>query len=110
MEATAKTLSAVAHEADEQAHAASLSSEATSANIKTVAGAADQLGESIYEINARAAEAHSVVHRATEIARPSSPRQSTKPIAPQPKCLMPRRRFPPRPAHSSMPWTSFSNA
>ncbi len=69
MEATAKTLSAVAHEADEQAHAASLSSETTSANIKTVAGAADHLGESIHEINARAAETHSVVHRATEIAR-----------------------------------------
>jgi methyl-accepting chemotaxis protein len=69
MEATAKTLSAVAHEADEQARAASLSSETTSANVKTVAGAADQLGESIREINAQAAEAHSVVHRATEIAR-----------------------------------------
>jgi methyl-accepting chemotaxis protein len=69
MEATARTLSAVAHEADAQARAASLSSEATSANIKTVAGAADQLGDSIREINAQAAEAHSVVHRATEIAR-----------------------------------------
>jgi methyl-accepting chemotaxis protein len=69
MEATAKTLSAVAHEADEQARAASLSSETTSVNVKTVAGAADQLGESIREINAQAAEAHSVVHRATEIAR-----------------------------------------
>ncbi len=69
MEATAKTLSAVAHEADEQARAASLSSETTSANVKTVSGAADQLGESIREINAQAAEAHNVVHRATEIAR-----------------------------------------
>ena len=37
--------------------------------MRTVAGAADQLGESIHEINAQAAEAHSVVHRATEIAR-----------------------------------------
>jgi methyl-accepting chemotaxis protein len=69
METTARTLSAVAHEADQQARAASLSSETTSANVKTVAGAADQLGESIREINAQAAEAHSVVHRATEIAR-----------------------------------------
>ncbi|MEA2980580.1 MAG: hypothetical protein QOF09_2403 [Alphaproteobacteria bacterium] len=69
MEATARTLSAVAHEADEQAHAASLSSETTSSNIRTVAGAADQLGDSIREINAQAAEAHSIVHRATEIAR-----------------------------------------
>lgn len=69
MEATARTLSAVAHEADEQARAASLASETTSANVVTVAGAADELGESIREINAQAAEAHRVVHRATEIAR-----------------------------------------
>jgi methyl-accepting chemotaxis protein len=69
MEATARTLSSVAREADQQARAASLSSETTSSNVKTVAGAADQLGESIREINAQAAEAHSVVHRATEIAR-----------------------------------------
>ena len=69
MEATARTLSAVAHEADEQARAASASSETTSTNVKKVAGAADELGESIREINEQAAEAHSVVHRATEIAR-----------------------------------------
>jgi methyl-accepting chemotaxis protein len=69
MEATARTLTAVAGEADEQARAASVSSETTSTNVRTVAGAADQLGESIREINAQAAEAHSVVHRATEITR-----------------------------------------
>jgi methyl-accepting chemotaxis protein len=69
MEATARNLSAVAHEADEQARAASASSATTSMNVQTVAGAADQLGGSIREINAQAAEAHSVVHRATEIAR-----------------------------------------
>jgi methyl-accepting chemotaxis protein len=69
MEATARTLSAVAREADEQARAASVSSETTSTNVQTVAGAADQLGGSIREINAQAAEAHSVVHRATEITR-----------------------------------------
>jgi methyl-accepting chemotaxis protein len=69
MEGTARTLSAVAHEADEQARAASVSSETTSANVQTVAGAADQLGDSIREINAQAAEAQGVVHRATEIAR-----------------------------------------
>ena len=33
------------HEADEQARAASVSSETTSANVQTVAGAADQLGD-----------------------------------------------------------------
>ena len=69
MEGTARTLSAVAHEADAQARAASISSETTSTNVQTVAGAADQLGESIREINSQAAQAHSVVHRATEIAR-----------------------------------------
>jgi methyl-accepting chemotaxis protein len=69
MEGTARTLSAVANEADEQARAASVSSETTSANVQTVAGAADQLGDSIREINAQAAEAQGVVHRATEIAR-----------------------------------------
>jgi methyl-accepting chemotaxis protein len=69
MEATARTLSAVAKEADVQARAVLLSSETTSSNVRTVAGAADQLDESIHEINVQAAEAHSVVHRATEVTR-----------------------------------------
>jgi methyl-accepting chemotaxis protein len=69
MEVTARTLSTVAREADQQARAVLLSSETTSSNVHTVAGAADQLGDSIRDINAQAAEAHSVVHRATEITR-----------------------------------------
>ena len=69
MEATARTLSAVARRPTSRRARLRLSSEKTSANVQTVAGAADQLGESIREINAQAAEAHSVVHRATEIAR-----------------------------------------
>jgi methyl-accepting chemotaxis protein len=67
MEATARTLSTVAKEADQQARAVLVSSETTSTNVQTVSGAADQLDESIREINAQAEEAHRVVHRATEI-------------------------------------------
>jgi methyl-accepting chemotaxis protein len=69
METTARTLSTLARQADEQARAASASSKTTSSNVQTVAGAADQLGASIREINSQAAEAHGVVHRATEITR-----------------------------------------
>jgi methyl-accepting chemotaxis protein len=69
MEATARTLSAVAKEADEQARAVLVSSETTSTNVQTVAGAADQLDDSIREINAQATEAHTVVHRAAAVTR-----------------------------------------
>jgi methyl-accepting chemotaxis protein len=69
MEATARTLSTIAHEADQQARAASTSSEATSTNVQTVAGATDQLGASIREINQQTSQAHEIVQRAAEMAR-----------------------------------------
>ena len=46
MEETARNLSTIAHEADQQAHAVSASSEETSINMRTVAGASDQLDAS----------------------------------------------------------------
>lgn len=69
MEETARGLSHMAHEADQQARAVLLSSEATSTNVRTVAGAADQLGASIHGINEKTKRAHSIAQRATETAR-----------------------------------------
>lgn len=69
MEATARSLSTIAHEADNQAHAVSVSSEATSTRVRAVAAAADELGASIREINEQAGQAQDVVRRATEVTR-----------------------------------------
>lgn len=69
MQDTARTLSSIAHEADQQAHAVSGASEATSTNMRTMAGASDQLDASIREINGQAVQAHGVVQRATELTR-----------------------------------------
>jgi methyl-accepting chemotaxis protein len=69
MEETARGLSHMAQEADQQARAVLLSSEATSTNVRTVAGAADQLGSSIHGINEKTKKAHSIAQRATETAR-----------------------------------------
>jgi len=69
METTARTLSSIAAEADSQARAASASSEQTSSNVRSVAGATEELGASILEISDQAAQANSVVERATEIAQ-----------------------------------------
>ena len=69
MQETARTLSSIAHEADQQAHNVSGASEATSTNMRTMAGASDQLDVSIREINGQAVQAHGVVQRATELTR-----------------------------------------
>ena len=69
MEETARNLSTIAHEADQQAHSVSASSEETSTNMRTMVDASDQLDGSIREINQQATQAHSVVQRATELAR-----------------------------------------
>jgi methyl-accepting chemotaxis protein len=69
MEETARNLSTIAHEADQQAHSVSASSEETSTNMRTMADASDQLDASIREINQQAAQAHGVVQRATELSR-----------------------------------------
>ena len=69
METTARTLSSIAAEADNQARAASASSEQTSSNVRSVAGATEELGASILEISDQAAQANSVVERATVIAQ-----------------------------------------
>jgi methyl-accepting chemotaxis protein len=69
MEVTARSLSTIAQEAENQARAVSVSSEATSTRVRAVAAAADELGSSIREINERAGQAQNVVRRATEITR-----------------------------------------
>lgn len=69
MEDTARNLSTIAHAADQKAHAVFASSEETSISMQTVAGASDQLDLSIREINQQASQAHSVVQKATELAR-----------------------------------------
>jgi methyl-accepting chemotaxis protein len=69
MEGTARTLATIAGEADQQAVAASESSETTSSNVRTVAAATDELGASISQISEQASQANGVVERATEIAR-----------------------------------------
>jgi methyl-accepting chemotaxis protein len=68
MQATAGGLSAIAGEADAQARAVSLSSEATSKNVRTVADATEGLGVSIHEINEQAIQTRGVVNRAADIA------------------------------------------
>ena len=68
MEATARNLSTIARNADQQARGVALSSEATSTNVRTVAGATEELGASIHEINEKAMQAHAVAQRATETA------------------------------------------
>jgi methyl-accepting chemotaxis protein len=69
METTAQGLSSISSEADAQARAVSLSSEATSSNVQTVADATEELGVSIREINEQAGQTRGVVMRAAEIAR-----------------------------------------
>jgi len=69
MESTARTLSTIANEADQQTGAATESSEATSSNVRTVAAATEELGASISEISERATKAKDVVVRASDIAR-----------------------------------------
>lgn len=69
METTARGLSTIASEADDQARAVSHSSEATSTNVRTVADATEELGASIHEINEQAVQTRGVVLRAAGIAR-----------------------------------------
>src|SRR5262249_34032120 len=68
METTARTLSGIAGEADNQARAASVASESASSNVRGVAGATEELGASIGEISQQAAQANAVVERASGIA------------------------------------------
>jgi methyl-accepting chemotaxis protein len=68
METTARTLSAIAGEADNQARAASSASETASSNVRGVAGATEELGASIAQISQQAAQANAVVERASAIA------------------------------------------
>jgi len=69
MQTTARTLSNIASHADQQVRAASAASETTSGNVKSVAGAAEELGASIRGINDQANQAHSVVERAASMAK-----------------------------------------
>jgi len=61
MEATARTLSGIAGEADNQVRSASSASEITSANVRGVAGATEELGASIGQISQQATQANGVV-------------------------------------------------
>jgi methyl-accepting chemotaxis protein len=72
METTARTLSSIAGGADQEARAASASSEATSSNVRTVAGATDELGKSIREISQQAVQAKGIVERASAMALSAS--------------------------------------
>jgi methyl-accepting chemotaxis protein len=69
METTARTLSGIAGEADNQARAASGASETASSNVRGVAGATEELGASIAQISQQATQANGVVERASAIAR-----------------------------------------
>ncbi|HXL69274.1 MAG TPA: methyl-accepting chemotaxis protein [Xanthobacteraceae bacterium] len=69
METTARTLSTIAGEADQQARAVSVASEATSSNVHVVAAATEELGASIREISEQAAQANEVVARAAQVAQ-----------------------------------------
>ena len=72
METTARTLSSIAGGADQEAHAASASSKATSSNVRIVAGATDELGKSIREISEQAVQAKGIVERASAMALSAS--------------------------------------
>jgi methyl-accepting chemotaxis protein len=76
METTARTLSSIAGGADQEVRAASVSSEATSSNVRTVAGAAEELGISIREISGKALQAKDIVERASEMASSANQRIS----------------------------------
>jgi len=76
METTARTLSSIAGGADQEVRAASVASEATSSNVRTVAGAADELGISIREISEKALQAKGIVERASVMASSANDRIS----------------------------------
>jgi methyl-accepting chemotaxis protein len=67
MEATARSLDDIASKADLRSRDASGAAETTSANVKTVSVATDELGASIREIAGQASQATDVVARATGI-------------------------------------------
>jgi methyl-accepting chemotaxis protein len=76
IETTARTLSSIAGGADQEARAASASSEATSSNVRTVSGATDELGISIREISEQAVQAKDIVVRASGMALSANQRIS----------------------------------
>jgi methyl-accepting chemotaxis protein len=69
METTARALSGIAGDADEQTRAATESSEHTSSNVRSVAAATEELGASVREISHQANQAKDVVAKAADIAR-----------------------------------------
>jgi methyl-accepting chemotaxis protein len=69
MEDTARTLSVVAQDAGQQTHAVLASTEAMSESVRIAAGATNELGTSINDINDRTARANLIVQDATRIAR-----------------------------------------
>jgi len=77
MKTTAKTLSGIANEADQQAQAVSASSGTASSKVQSVAAATEELGSSINEISQQAVQANGIVARAAEIVQ-SADRQITR--------------------------------
>ena len=69
MNATANTLSDVAHSATAEAGSAERASAGASSNVKTVADATEEMVTSVREISAQAMQANQMVNSATEIAQ-----------------------------------------
>jgi methyl-accepting chemotaxis protein len=69
MNVTAKTLSSIAHDANDQANNAAEAAKETSTNVGTVAAAAEQLGASVRDISHQLERATLVVEKAADIAR-----------------------------------------
>jgi methyl-accepting chemotaxis protein len=69
MTRTAQTLSSIANDANDRANGAAGAAKETSANVSTVAAAAEQLGASVKDISHQLDRATQVVAKAGEVAR-----------------------------------------
>ncbi|WP_186386991.1 methyl-accepting chemotaxis protein [Stappia sp. TSB10P1A] len=76
LEATARTLEAVAASSAEQAEGAASASSEASGNVQSVAGAAEELSSSIHEISEQVERTTTVVTRATDRTRATNEKVS----------------------------------
>ncbi len=72
MDTTARNLSGIAHNANDQAGAAARASEEASTNVQTVASAAEELSSSIAEISRQVSSTADVVRNAAKMAQASN--------------------------------------
>jgi methyl-accepting chemotaxis protein len=72
MDTTARNLSGIAHNANDQAGAAARASEEASTNVQTVASAAEELSSSIAEISRQVSSTADVVRNAAKMAQSSN--------------------------------------